>query len=252
VQVINAGVTGYGPAEEYPQLKELLPILKPDIVIYQFFIDEFGQIVDEAPQEKLASIGLTGDQNNSFNGLLQRSQVGGHLDKFIDQDLDIFFDPVREALTGKSLGWRYRKSLLKYYEVGDNSYYSSENMTRVQSHIAAMDALCQNSGAKLIIYFVPGAVEVSAPSDIAYFPLNQNLLDESKFDLDLPYTNLVEIADKLQIPVVNLKEPLKQDPNQPVYFPASWHWNQEGHRVVAEFIASDIEERGLLTDSKVP
>ncbi|MBD3321460.1 MAG: acyltransferase family protein [Chitinivibrionales bacterium] len=41
VQVINAGVTGYGPVEQLPQLKELLPLYNPDIVINEFFINEF-------------------------------------------------------------------------------------------------------------------------------------------------------------------------------------------------------------------
>jgi hypothetical protein len=39
VQVINAGVTGYGPVEEYTQLRELAPLFKPDIVICEFFIN---------------------------------------------------------------------------------------------------------------------------------------------------------------------------------------------------------------------
>ena len=33
IQVINAGVTGYGPVEQYPQLLELAPIFTPDIVL---------------------------------------------------------------------------------------------------------------------------------------------------------------------------------------------------------------------------
>jgi hypothetical protein len=115
-----------------------------------------------------------------------------------------------------------------------------------------MNELCLDFDATLVVYFVPGAVEVSVPADIAYFPWDQNLLDKSKFDLDRPYANLIEIADKLQIQTTSLKEHLKQNPNQPVYFPESWHWNQEGHRIVAEFIASDLEKHDLLTGLREP
>lgn len=245
VQVINAGVTGYGPTEEYPQLKELLPLVKPDIVVYEFFIDEFGQVGSNS-QEKLASIGLgSSDEETSFDNLLQRSQVSGHLDKV--------FDSIRETLTGTPSDWRYEKSLLRFYETGaSRAYYSRENLALIQSHLAAMNEVCQDFDATLVIYFVPAAVEVSEPSDIAYFPSDQDLLDKSRFDLDRPYANLVKIADELKIQTVNLKEPLKQNPNQPVYFPDSWHWNQEGHRTVAKFIALDIERRGLLTSFTSP
>jgi len=34
VQVINAGVTGYGPNEEGPQYHELAPLFRPDVTVY--------------------------------------------------------------------------------------------------------------------------------------------------------------------------------------------------------------------------
>ena len=37
IQVINGGVTGYGPNEAKAQLAELLPIYQPNIVVHQFF-----------------------------------------------------------------------------------------------------------------------------------------------------------------------------------------------------------------------
>jgi hypothetical protein len=153
-------------------------------------------------------------------------------------------------LTGKPGSWRYNKALLGFYEIGENSIYSQENLNSVQNYLTLMNDLCQDYDASFITYFVPGAVEVSQPSDIFYFPWDQDLHDKSRFDLDRPYATLLEISNALKIPVVNLYKPLKEYPNQPVYFRDSWHWNQDGHRAVAAFIASDLVQRGLLEKYK--
>ena len=55
--VINAGVTGYGPNEEFTQLKKYIDTIKPDIVINQLFINEFEEI-NINREERLKNIGL--------------------------------------------------------------------------------------------------------------------------------------------------------------------------------------------------
>jgi len=44
INVINAGVTGYSPNEECAQLKKYINVIKPDIVINEFFVNEFDDI----------------------------------------------------------------------------------------------------------------------------------------------------------------------------------------------------------------
>jgi dTDP-4-dehydrorhamnose reductase len=55
--VINAGVTGYGPIEQYAQLKKFIDTLQPDIVINQFFVNEYSDINDN-PENKRKGIGF--------------------------------------------------------------------------------------------------------------------------------------------------------------------------------------------------
>ena len=57
VQVIDGGVTGYGPNEERAQLQELAPRFRPNVIIDQFYINEYSDITI-APAEFRASIGL--------------------------------------------------------------------------------------------------------------------------------------------------------------------------------------------------
>jgi len=238
IEVINAGVTGYGPVEEYPQLKELLPLLKPDIVIYEFFINEFQEATLSA-EDRLKGIGFIRQYRTSYQKLLSRSQAIANLKKFQSR--------LKESIKGAPERWRYFKSLLNYYATGENNIYSGESLAAIRHYLKSMNSVCQQFKAGFIIYFVPGAVAVSQPSDIAYFPAGQDVTDRSKYDLTRPLRNLHIIADPLGIPVVDLTPALKSHAAQPVYFPDSWHWNEEGHKVVAGVIAKDLLDRGLFS-----
>ena len=57
VDVIDGGVTGYGPNEEGPEINELAPLLRPNVIIYQFYVNEWSDIqIDSASRRR--NIGL--------------------------------------------------------------------------------------------------------------------------------------------------------------------------------------------------
>ncbi len=237
VQVIDAGVTGYGPAEELPQLKELCPLFKPDIVLYQFFIDEFTQAV-LTRAERLEEIGFTHPQSSRFQHLLDRSQLIAHYDRWTTK--------LEERVTGKDAPWRYGMALLQYYDKANNSVYTGEDLEKVAFDLSEMSRVAAQSKAKFLVCFVPGAVAVSEPQEIHYYPWNLNLNDRSRFDFNLPWEHLEAISERLGIQSINLTPILKGDPRQPVYFEDSWHWNAEGHRIVAHALEGILDKNGWL------
>jgi peptidoglycan/LPS O-acetylase OafA/YrhL len=236
VQVINAGVTGYGPVEELPQLFELLPMLQPDLVVYEFFINEFEEVQID-PVDRLKGIGLITEGASRHRRLFSTSQINAHLSRARER--------ASETLRNKPGGWRYGKSLLQFYETGRRQMYGPENLALLGRYLAEMKSACQRHGAELVIYFVPGAVAVSKPEHIDYFPWGVDLSDRSIYELDRPLNALRGLAAEIGLPVVDLTSHLKSNTVQPVYFPGSWHWNPEGHRVVASVIHDDIVGRGV-------
>jgi peptidoglycan/LPS O-acetylase OafA/YrhL len=233
VQVINAGVTGYGPVEESQQLAELGPLFRPDVVVYQFFIDDFSQIDDTAGR-KLHVIGFR--SRNDYEYLLDPATL--QLDAYLDRIKLL----AKELVTGQPGGYRSDKALLRFYSTSENSLYTERRLQRLQEHIARMHRISRDIGATLVVVFVPGAVTVSKPSDLTYFPWDQHLSDPSKYDLTRPQRALARITDPLGISVMDLTPYLSAHPIQPVYFPASWHWNPAGHRVAARAIATFVRE----------
>ena len=238
VEVINAGVTGYGPAEEYAQLRELAPRFKPDIIVYEFFINEFEE-ASLTTDERLRAIGLTQSQQPFFRRLMENSQTFARLNQIRDA--------IAERLSGRAAPWRSGKALLNYYRTGDNPLYNEESTARVRSFLEGMSRTARDEGARFIIYFVPGAAAVSEPSQMSYFPWDENLADATRYDMELPSRNLRAIADPLGIEVFDLTPGLKLSTEQPVYFPDSWHWNEAGHKAAAREIARSLVERNLVS-----
>jgi peptidoglycan/LPS O-acetylase OafA/YrhL len=233
IQIINGGVTGYGPVEEYPEMKELACLFKPDLIIYEFFINEFEE-VSYTPQIRLQSLKRVRGQRK----IIANSQILIHL--LTAKEL------LWEKITKKPGIWRYDKTLLYFYEK-NSPLYQSSNLDKLSHYLKLMKDITNKYSSKFFICYVPSAVCVSNTSDINYYPWNINLQDNSEFDLQKPLKYLKEITDKLDIDVLDLTPSLKKYPLQPVYFPDSWHWNKEGHKAVTEEILDHIIQKKYFT-----
>lgn len=232
VQVINAGVTGYGPAETLPQLKELAPLFRPDLVLYEFFVNEFSE-VRLTRDRRLAQIGLV-RTGSRIDSLLNRSQLLESLRRVRRS--------LAETLSDTPSAWRVGKALLEFYRTGPSELYDADTLALIVRDLRSMDEACRAVGARFLIVFVPAAIEVSRPEDISYFPRHVDLRDTARYNLVRPWKALSEVTASLHIPAVNLEPWLAAGPHQPVYFPDSWHWNAEGHARVAEYLDTLVAE----------
>lgn len=239
VQVIDGGVTGYGPNEERAQLQELAPRFRPNVIIDQFYINEYSDITI-APAEFRASIGLDLGNRGATRRFRDRSQLKTRIGRMARA--------AKESLTGRPGAWRYDLAQLDYYRAGDNSLYDARTLRLVADALAGMKHAAESSGAQLIIAFVPGAVAVSDPATLPHFPRGENLRDASAYDMGRPYRTLEHIADSLDIKTIDLTAALRAGSSAaaPAYFPASWHWTAAGHRAAAGAIEHTLDSLGLL------
>lgn len=233
IQVINAGVTGYGPMEESAQLAELCPVFKPNIVVYEFFINEFEE-ASLTPKKRLQSIGFIprpGEQKTIK--LIDISQFLYRFNKIVNS-----FN--KKSYVGKS-EWKYTKSFLHYYEKDNNKFYDTKHLSKVAGYLKNIKETCKRYNVDIKIYFVPGQIAVSKPKDISYYPDNVDLTDSSQFDMNKPNNAFYEIAESLGLKYLDLTKALKTSPEQPLYYRDSWHWNPKGHETVARIISDDIQ-----------
>jgi len=237
VQVIDGGVTGYGPNEERAQLQELAPQFRPNVIVDQFYINEWSD-VSIAPAEFRQSIGLDLGNRGATRRFRDRSQIKTRIGRMARV--------AKESLTGRPGAWRYDLAQLDYYRAGDNPLYDVRTVRLIATALAGMKHAADSSGAQLIVAFVPGAVAVSDPAMLPHFPRGENLRDASTYDLDRPYRAMKQIADSLGIRTIDLSPALRASSAQPAYFPGSWHWTPAGHRAAAGAIERSLDSLGLL------
>ncbi len=220
-RVINAGVTGFGPLEILGQIKKHLPLIQPDLVIWQFFINEFEEI-NVSKEERLKSIGLI-HKESKVKDLLDRSQFAEHVNRL----------KIKSTKKERDI-YNYNKSLAYFYDKSAN-VYDEETILKLKECISSIKKSVKKFDANLLILFVPGQLAVSSPEHIDYYPHHLDI-SSPRFDFELPNRIFNLVAYEKEISYIDLTDTLKQHPVQPVYFPESWHWNKEGHQVVANFI----------------
>jgi peptidoglycan/LPS O-acetylase OafA/YrhL len=237
VQVINAGVTGYGPREEEPQFDELGATFRPDIVVHEFFVNDWSDIMIGA-EERRQGIGLT-------KGRLTRGALLDRSDLVANARL--LYERVVSAVSGRISDTQRYKLLLDYYRTGPNPLYDTLNVDRMTRFIAHFRDAARADGGTLVIFFTPGGVTVLPHDQIAYLPRSGiPLTDSVHYDLRRPFSTLERITDSLGVPLVDLTGPLRAYRPQPVYFPNQWHWTAAGHRAAAQAIMGTLSHQGLI------
>jgi SGNH hydrolase-like domain, acetyltransferase AlgX len=233
VEVINAGVTGYGPAEEAPLIEELVPRYHPDVVLYEFYINEFDE-AGLSTAARRASIGWGASQSRRVR-LLEGSQLVAHARR-----LDGWW---RARITGTLTPTEARVAMTSVYAAGPAIRYSPERLQQVAGYLSRMAHAAKDARAEMILYHVPGALAVDpAELDLGAAPLAK----AGPFDLARPSELTAQLAAEAGIAEVDLTPALKAWPEHPRYFPRSWHWTEAGHRAAAQAILASLTERGLL------
>lgn len=236
VQVINGGVTGYGPNEMLAQLKFYIDTIKPDLIINELFINEFEE-VNLNTLSRLKNIGFLTEEST-------RLKLFGYSQLMLNYRLWL-----RDILGYEDKQYNYNKSLLYLYEKS-SEFYSDTVINKLDNYLDEIKSLSDSKGAKLWLVYVPGQIEVSPSKFISYYPDHVNLADSNRFDFNASHKIINSLCNKHSIYLLDSKEILKNYPTQPVYFEDSWHWNPTGHMIIAKMLAKEIESSFNSTSPK--
>jgi peptidoglycan/LPS O-acetylase OafA/YrhL len=224
-EVINGGVTGFGPKQSYNQLLKYFNIIKPNLVIYQFFINEFEDVM-KSDKSFLNEIGLS--KSNRIEKQLQNAFLPNYIINKITRKNKIKLPEIDY------------NNLLQFYEK-NNNIYNANSVSLVRRYLIGMKTFCDKNNCKLLVLFVPGQIVISKKEFIDYYPKHINLHDTSLYDLSLPNKKIKSICTNLLVPFIDSSDTLRNHNPQPVYYPYYWHWNQEGHKVISSFLYKKLK-----------
>ncbi len=266
VEVVNAGVFGYGPDQAYLRMVDEIDVLEPDLVILALFAgNDFGDLI----RNKIFKLDTVGNlverqyglHPDLVDGMKQapRKPILFTLGRNLTRRLRRTSTPDPAAnettLTDQLTYWRgYQIAELNDFFASDTvgrlfeDYYDVQMATEPHAVESRMKALLmlrvlerfklhvESRGVTFLLLLIPAALDVceayAAEVDRAVYP---GYRPTHLRDL------LLGIARRTGAPFVDLWGPFRETGACDLYF-QGWgaHWNDQGQAVAAELLAERI------------
>lgn len=267
VEVVNAGVSSYGPDQESVKMSDELPVLRPDLAIVAIFAgNDYGDLM----RDKMFKLGENGAlmenhwqldpvikasfDNSQRESILKRAlrnitgslrtQSGrnGRPDKEDQADIDFLLQEAERE---------YKNYIVDGNNIVTNThvdYYSADVSLKPRNEssiykIALMKAVMRRirdvadqNGTSLVFLFIPHPVDVTDHYD-------NWVIDRTKYpDYDgrNQVAPLEEAAKSLRVPYVNLYDIFRKHDVNLLYLHEDDHWNAAGQKLAAEVMAEYI------------
>jgi lysophospholipase L1-like esterase len=232
VEVLNFGITGYGPNQYTAVLEHFAPIYRPDLIIIGFFVNDYQDVL-VSNEEFQQSIGFDLPSPDGLRAIVRLA----HLRHLVRVKL---IEPLAELLRGQPRSYGY---FLGYFAELERNRpeFTTTGRQLVSQRLTQIKAVADQIGARVIIVMIPAPVQVCRPDQLAYYPGNVDLSDTSRFDLDLPQRMTQEITNSLAFKYYDLRPILSAAPEGCPYQPHNSHWTAAGHQIVAADLATMLK-----------
>ena len=249
VEFINAGVEGYGTAQEFLLLQELAPDLLPDAVLLAFYLG--NDFTDNSARTQMAVV----------DGYLMLAASAEPYKEYARP----LHRKLRLALHAHSELYLFLKQRWKRPASPDFAAAAAEDSTTVQhvpdyfafdagfaasmrqqSSAIMCDAIretreiftllrdwCAERNVRLLIVAIPARQQVDRDDRIRW--LEQFDLEEASFDFRLPNERLRKLAAEANIPLVDLTDAFttRTAAGEELHVENDRHWNVQGHDLAA-------------------
>ncbi|OGC91538.1 MAG: hypothetical protein A2W25_03590 [candidate division Zixibacteria bacterium RBG_16_53_22] len=277
IEVVNAGVSSYGPDQISLKMEDELPRLRPDLVIVSIFAgNDYGDLM----RNKMFRLSADGTlvenhwkidpkvrasfEHSQRESILKRAwrntigSIGSLPDRSKFSNLDFL---IEEA------GREYRSFVVERNDLVTNThtdYYSADlslipGSDSARYKLALMRAMlhrirdvASRQGVPLVFLFIPHPVDVTDSYDSWQ-------IDRKRF----PGYNgrnqiapLEDTARKMGVPFLSLYDAYRRNDANSLYFHDDDHWNDAGQRMAAAMMADYLLDqtanfKPVLTTSKI-
>jgi len=238
VEVLNAGVDGYGTAQELSVLRDHVARFAPDLVLLSMYLG--NDITDNYTETGRSSHYLERRCGRPYVALREGSLIPlgeprdwkPHSPNLLDRALRVstLFDnfaplPPEEAK-------------LRSVDVFRREPHAAlvEAWTLTQALVLAVRDEAARQGARFAVLAMPSGVEAGQHSHASFAEVH---------DVDAPIRRLLEFLEPNGIPYLDLQRPMRArvDAGKRLYFERDSHFDVRGHAALADEIAGWLEQR---------
>lgn len=224
---INAGVMGYRAANSLERLRELLPMVHPDVVIFEVWVgNDFcsGSGPNSLPMKK----------NESKLSVLKRLTLHSHLLRFMIDRLRGWNKARRFMLDHGIVG----RMTFDEWLVADFDSRCSKGLDSLTETIRTASDITTASGARFVFMVAPLREQIDLVMFKRSAQYNLSSTDPTGLDLDAPNQSLCHRISAVGVPCLDLTKQLREHAAVGAYFTGyDVHWTPAGHKVVAEAVA---------------
>ena len=236
-EVLNFGITGFGPIQYARIFERYGPVFGPDLLIIGFFVNEYQDALMDL-ETFPASIGFGLPPEDSWQAIARFAQLRTFLNLELRQ-------PFIELVMGTPRANGYFLGNFAALEKG-RADLMEKGRRRVAEQLARIRTAADGIGARVLIAMIPAPVQVCGPEHLAYYPKPVDLADTGRFDTEQPQRTTREIADALGLAYHDLRPALEAVAGGCAFQPRNMHWTVAGHEAVAADLAR------LLTSEPTP
>jgi hypothetical protein len=184
--------------------------------------------------------------------------------------------PITASIGGGELEMAFFSAYISWLSVRGEVIESSQDYRIVSDAILAARELSEGVRARFLLVYIPSKEHVYLPylEDAetlrrVYADVPTLALDEAGYlqfttlpatrELTLRYMDdqaslLADFAEDQDVPFLNLTSAFQEEAGTgaELYYPFDTHWNQRGHDLAAQTIASYMEQMALATASETP
>ena len=247
LEVVNAGVGGYGTGDELLLWERAIAPMGPSVVLVGFFANDVRNNVDRALFDcrdgRLLQVQEPPRPRVRWLYEAQKSLVArSHLAYLVKNAARGAAPDAPERVAGAWL-------------VEDEEVFALDPSPRIQRGwtltLALLDELrrrVEAAGARFAVVAVPNRYQV----DDAWWSQHVRRLglDPAAFDRRTPQRRLGEWAARTGSELIDLLDAFREaNRANRFYYVVDAHWNAAGHRLAAETLLRELAARGLLTAS---
>lgn len=276
VEVVNAGVAGYGPDQELRRMEDELPILKPDLVIVAIYAgNDFGDLVRdklywlssegslrentsvlidesfarEAAKERSEAI-LKKMLRNSWNQLrvnpnqifpFGREARHKRVETYLTQAVSEYRQYVVEG--DKVVRELYKDTYNADVSLTPESESARYKVLMMEQIIARMHLTAAAQHVPLLFVLIPSPVDIVAEHEAG----EVDSVRYPKYRRSALTDILEQTCQRNQFPAVNLFGPFWERGARELYLKGGdEHWNEHGQDFAAELVSNFVIAQGLL------